>query len=285
MEKENRTDETLTINEDIVVTEFAPDVFSFLRQKDGYSNKTLELSLDPDNNKEKVFKAGESQGKSGSFFFFSQDQKFIIKTMTDSDFNAFMRLFRSYFRHVCSPKTRSLLARVYGVYSVKMGTQKPVKLVVMGNTMLVENFNNVRGVFDLKGSMVNRYCPGETNPKATVKDRNLLEICRENIYLQFKIKDIRQINDRLREDALLLKLYNLMDYSLLLCIEENKTFQGESAVTLCENFREKKAKNKLRHQFISECGKWIYHLSVIDYLQDFNIEKKIENFLKTKKAS
>ena len=65
--------EALTINEDIVVTEFAPDVFSFLRQKDGYTNKTLELSLDPEKNKEKVFKAGESQGKSGSFFFFSTD--------------------------------------------------------------------------------------------------------------------------------------------------------------------------------------------------------------------
>jgi hypothetical protein len=43
--------------------------------------------------------------------------------MTDSDFKAFMRLFRSYFRHVCSAKSKpSLLARVYGVYSVKMGT-------------------------------------------------------------------------------------------------------------------------------------------------------------------
>ena len=52
--------ETLTINEDIVVTEFAPDVFSFLRIKDGFSNKTLEVSLDPEKNKEKVFKDGES---------------------------------------------------------------------------------------------------------------------------------------------------------------------------------------------------------------------------------
>ena len=94
--------ESLTINEDIMVTEYAPDVFSFLRQKDGFTNKTLQLSLDPERNKEKVFKAGESQGKSGSFFFFSEDQKFIIKTMTESDFNAFMRLFRSYFRHICS---------------------------------------------------------------------------------------------------------------------------------------------------------------------------------------
>ena len=73
----------------VLHTLHAPDVFAFLRQKDGYTNKILEESLDPDANRAMVFKAGESQGKSGSFFFFSKDQKFIIKTMTDSDFNAF----------------------------------------------------------------------------------------------------------------------------------------------------------------------------------------------------
>jgi 1-phosphatidylinositol-4-phosphate 5-kinase len=191
--------EALTINEDIEVTEYAPDVFSFLRQKDGYSNEDLAASLNPENNKDKVFKAGESQGKSGSFFFFSDDQKFIIKTMTDSDFNAFMRLFRSYFRHICSQKKKankqSLIARIYGCYSVKMGTQKPVKLIIMGNTMLVQSFKNVRGVFDLKGSMVNRHVPGGPHkPSATLKDKNLIEICREHILLRFRPGDIRKIN-------------------------------------------------------------------------------------------
>ena len=33
------------------------------------------------------------------------------------------------------------------------------------------------------------------------------------------------------------------------------------------------------------CGKWIYHISVIDYLQDFNIEKRLENFFKTLRAT
>ena len=66
-------DSKLIINEDIQVTEWAPDVFAFLRQKDGYSNQILLESLNPLNNKDSVFKAGESQGKSGSFFFFSSD--------------------------------------------------------------------------------------------------------------------------------------------------------------------------------------------------------------------
>ena len=42
-------------------------------------------SLSPKFNREAVFKAGEGAGRSGSFFFFSHDRKFIIKTMTDAE--------------------------------------------------------------------------------------------------------------------------------------------------------------------------------------------------------
>ncbi len=35
-----------------------------------------------------------------------------------------------------------------------------------------------------------------------------------------------------------------------------------------------------RHKFISENGKYIYHVAIIDYLQAYDIEKKAENFLK-----
>lgn len=38
---------------------------------------------------------------------------------------------------------------------------------------------------------------------------------------------------------------------------------------------------KTRHCFISACGEFIYHLGVIDYLQDFNIEKWGENKYKS----
>jgi hypothetical protein len=64
---------TLIINEDIKVTEWSPDVFAYLRHIDGYTNESLLESLDPEKNKDMVLKAGESQGKSGSFFIFSKD--------------------------------------------------------------------------------------------------------------------------------------------------------------------------------------------------------------------
>lgn len=38
---------------------------------------------------------------------------------------------------------------------------------------------------------------------------------------------------------------------------------------------------KSRHCFISECGEFIYHIGVIDYLQDFNMDKWAENKYKS----
>jgi len=47
-------------------------------------------SLKPRYNRDMIFKAGEGAGRSGSFFFFSHDHKFIIKTMTDSELKLFL---------------------------------------------------------------------------------------------------------------------------------------------------------------------------------------------------
>lgn len=53
--------------------------------------------------------------------------------MTASDFRAFSRLFKQYFIHVNKYRD-SLLARIYGVYSVQMDDQTPVYLILMGNS-------------------------------------------------------------------------------------------------------------------------------------------------------
>lgn len=37
---------------------------------------------------------------------------------------------------------------------------------------------------------------------------------------------------------------------------------------------------KTRHRFISKCGKYIYHLGIIDYLQAYDTGKWAENFFK-----
>lgn len=71
--------------------EWAPDAFKQLRELDNIDDDYLFESLNPQSveNIEKIKKAGEGMGKSGSFFFFSHDKKLLIKTMKDDDFEAF----------------------------------------------------------------------------------------------------------------------------------------------------------------------------------------------------
>ena len=49
------------------------------------SVENLMQSLDVKKNIKMIFKAGESAGKSGSFFFFSHDHKFVIKTLKGNE--------------------------------------------------------------------------------------------------------------------------------------------------------------------------------------------------------
>lgn len=35
-----------------------------------------------------------------------------------------------------------------------------------------------------------------------------------------------------------------------------------------------------RHKFISACGRYIYHVAIIDYLCQWDFDKKMENFFK-----
>jgi len=73
----------LRMKQEVRVTYHRIDLF-----KDMYSEifrsqlSNFHESLSPKFNRDRVFAAGEGAGRSGSFFFFSHDRKFIIKTMT-----------------------------------------------------------------------------------------------------------------------------------------------------------------------------------------------------------
>jgi 1-phosphatidylinositol-4-phosphate 5-kinase len=82
-------DRTLTINEEVKTTEYAPAIFSAIRKMDGITDQMVQSSLDVQANRTQVFKAKESAGKSGSFFFFSHDRQFLLKTMNDREMKVF----------------------------------------------------------------------------------------------------------------------------------------------------------------------------------------------------
>jgi 1-phosphatidylinositol-4-phosphate 5-kinase len=185
------------IDKNITCVEFAPDIFEHIRWMDNLGVDDLRASMDPEieENAKRIFSAGESMGKSGSFFFFSHDQRFLIKTMFTEEFEIFMHMFKYYFEHL-NNYPDSLMARIYGIYSIQMEGMSKVYLILMAFTKKCDD-RYVKRTFDLKGSMINREEKGEMrffkNTK-TLKDVNFLTMQREERCLLFQDEDIDMIN-------------------------------------------------------------------------------------------
>ncbi len=155
--------------------------------------------------------------------------------------------------------------------------------------------SDIQAVFDLKGSMINRIVKGRHHkPTATLKDQNLLKMNQEKIWLRFSLKDRKSIMSVMQHDIKLLETYNLMDYSPLTCIQENPeyvnairdmrsrdsnnnslasmpTFVGRnmSLGSTSEEVAEVRRRFEgSRHKFLSTCGRYIYHIGIIDYYRD-----------------
>jgi len=118
------------------------------------SLKLFKESLHPQYNRNMIFKAGEGAGRSGSFFFFSHDKRFIIKTMTSSELKLMIKILPDYVKHF-KEHPDSLIARIFGVFTVKVASLDPVTVILMENTLRVES-SVLEYLFDLKGSWVAR---------------------------------------------------------------------------------------------------------------------------------
>lgn len=218
--------EEQVINEQVTIQDFGYSKFKELREMDGIDEKQIFESLSPGTNKNAVFKAGKSTGKSGSFLFFSHDRKFLIKTMFFEEVQIIMENIELYFDYIKENRD-SLITRIYGVFQVRMEGMVPINLLLMANNIQIKDpANLIKKVYDLKGSIINRMVTQEELFKQTMKDMNLMT-CRQNRrsrnqqgLLQFSpgdMKNLRQIIDR---DASFLQSMELLDYSLLLAVEK-----------------------------------------------------------------
>lgn len=76
------------------------ELFNDILEMDGLSQKSLIESLDVELNRRQVFRAGEGAGASGSFFFFSYDHRFIIKTLTSEEVKLLEIILQDYLEHI-----------------------------------------------------------------------------------------------------------------------------------------------------------------------------------------
>ncbi len=103
---------------------------------DGISVNDINTSLSVEFNRHNVFKAGKGAGRSGSFFFFSHDKKFIVKTICKNELTKFLSILDSFVNHLEKLENKSLIARIYGIFTIKTNFFNEVHFMLMQNTCI-----------------------------------------------------------------------------------------------------------------------------------------------------
>ncbi|KAF2685743.1 SAICAR synthase-like protein [Lentithecium fluviatile CBS 122367] len=158
-----------------------------------------------------------SPGKSGSFFYFSRDYKYIIKTIHHAEHKFLRKILKDYYNHV-QENPNTLLSQFYGLHRVKIPYGRKIHFVVMNN--LFPPHRDIHRTFDLKGSTIGRDFKEEdleANPRATLKDLNWL---RRNLHLEFGPTKKKAFVEQMQKDVKLLQKLHIMDYSLLIGIHD-----------------------------------------------------------------
>jgi hypothetical protein len=88
-----------------------------------------------------------------------------------------------YSLHIEKTNNKSILARIYGIFTFKTNYFAPLDVVVMQNTVRRDKKHSMVMTFDLKGSLVNRYSKTDKffwrkslNGPRILKDNNWLEM-------------------------------------------------------------------------------------------------------------
>lgn len=77
-----------------------------------------------------------------------------------------------------------MIARIYGIFTVRMENIVPVHLLLMANSAPV--VGPLEFCYDLKGSIINRVVKkSEITKGGTLKDENLLNIAKDEVFLLF----------------------------------------------------------------------------------------------------
>ncbi|XP_059630816.1 phosphatidylinositol 4-phosphate 5-kinase 2-like [Cornus florida] len=150
-----------------------------------------------------------SPGKSGSFFYLTQDDRFMIKTVKKSEVKVLIKMLMSYYQHVRQYEN-SLVTKFFGVHCVKPIGGLKTRFIVMGNLFCSEY--RIHRRFDLKGSSHGRTTDkpeGEIDETTTLKDLDL------NYVFHLQPKWFQELIKQIDRDCEFLEAEKIMDYSLL----------------------------------------------------------------------
>ncbi|KAI9593062.1 hypothetical protein BDF19DRAFT_424790 [Syncephalis fuscata] len=193
---------------DFKFKDYAPWVFRHIRRKFGVTSSDYLVSL----TSRYILSELGSPGKSGSFFYFSQDYRFIIKTIHHAEHKFLRKILKHYWEHV-EQNPHTLISRFFGLHRVKMPHGRKIHFVVMSN--INPPNRDIHETYDLKGSTVGRILSDDDHakqPQLPMKDLNWIQRGQQ---LEFGPQKRDMLVHQMERDVSLLSRLRIMDYSLL----------------------------------------------------------------------
>lgn len=170
-----------------------------------------------------------SNSKSGQFFFYSHDGKYMIKTQTKEENKFLKRILPHYYRFL-TENPYSMLVQILGkgirtcmnyesqtiliytgMHRVKMyHLRRKVHFVIMRSVF--DSPVQIHTIYDLKGSLIGRSATEKERASGGVLKDNDLIADKRTLHLGVKKPAFME---QLEKDAMFLAGLNIMDYSLL----------------------------------------------------------------------
>ncbi|RXN33306.1 phosphatidylinositol 4-phosphate 5-kinase type-1 gamma-like isoform X2 [Labeo rohita] len=151
-------------------------------------------------------------GASGSIFYVTRDDEFILKTVMHKEAEFLQKLLPGYYMNL-NQNPRTLLPKFFGLYCVQSGG-KNIRIVVMNN--ILPRVFRMHLKFDLKGSTYKRRASKKEREKSkpTFKDLDFMQDVQDGLLLD--VDTYNALVKTLQRDCLVLESFKIMDYSLLL---------------------------------------------------------------------
>ncbi|KAJ5174982.1 uncharacterized protein N7482_000859 [Penicillium canariense] len=199
---------------------FYAEQFEALRKKCGVADRIVE-SLS------RCLKWDSKGGKTKSIFLKTLDDRFVLKSLAPVETQAFLKFAPAYFQIMSEALFHDLpsaIAKMFGFYQIIIknpvtGIEQNWFLLLMENLFYDRAPNRL---FDLKGSMRNRKVESTGEQDEVLLDENMVDFIYETpLFAREHSKKL--LGQSVWNDTLFLGRQNVMDYSLMIAIDEKRS--------------------------------------------------------------
>ncbi|KAJ9596709.1 hypothetical protein L9F63_012267, partial [Diploptera punctata] len=191
---------------------YAPIAFRYFRDLFGIQPDDFLVKLC--NEARAPLRELSNPGASGSIFYLTEDDEFIIKTVQHKEGEFLQKLLPGYYMNL-NQNPRTLLPKFFGLYCYQCNS-KNVRLIAMNN--LLPSAVKLHQKYDLKGSTYKRKASKSERQKSspTFKDLDFIDHHPEGIGLESDT--YAALIKTIQRDCRVLESFKIMDYSLLVGI-------------------------------------------------------------------